>query len=145
MGAGIICVARQRKSPASQAEGVTTNTASRICVVFGAGEYYTRPYSLPEHAFVVAADGGYAHARELGVHVDVVVGDFDSTEDLATESTSDPGMRTLRLPPEKDDPDMLSALKVGWRHGSREFHIYGGLGGRVDHTISDIQQTAIVA
>ena len=75
----------------------------------------------------------------------MVVGDFDSTEDLATESTSDPGMRTLRLPPEKDDPDMLSALKVGWRHGSREFHIYGGLGGRVDHTISDIQQTAIVA
>ena len=113
MGAGIICVARQRKSPASQAEGVTTNTASRICVVFGAGEYYTRPYSLPEHAFVVAADGGYAHARELGVHVDVVVGDFDSTEDLATESTSDPGMRTLRLPPEKDDPDMLSALESG--------------------------------
>ncbi len=143
MGAGIICVAR-RQSPASQAEGVTTNTASRICVVFGAGEYYTRPYSLPEHAFVVAADGGYDHARELGVHVDVVVGDFDSTEDLATESTGDPGMRTLRLPPEKDDPDMLSALKVGWRHGSREFHIYG-LGGRVDHTISDIQQTAIVA
>lgn len=39
---------------------------------------------------------------------------------------------------------MLSALKVGWRHGSREFHIYGGLGGRVN-TISDIQQTAIVA
>lgn len=146
MGAGIICVARQRKSPASQAEGVTTNTASRICVVFGAGEYYTRPYSLPEHAFVVAADGGYAHARELGVHVDVVVGDFDSTEDLRDGNPpAIPVCAHSGSLPRRTTPDMLSATQSGLRHGSREFHIYGGLGGRVDHTISDIQQTAIVA
>ncbi|MUH58819.1 thiamine diphosphokinase [Bifidobacterium canis] len=115
--------------------------AYTTCVVFGAGEYYDSPYYLPGDAFVVAADGGYDHARELGVHVNVVVGDFDSTEETRQHIDAE----TVALPPEKDDPDLLSALKVGWNNGAREFHIYGGLGGRVDHTISNIQQLALVA
>lgn len=125
----------------------STDTASRtadgpaVCIVFGAGDYYDAPYYLPDGALVVAADGGYDHARALGVHVDIVVGDFDSS----AEPRADIDAQTIALPSEKDDPDLLSALKVGWKHGAREFHIYGGLGGRVDHTISDIQQTAIVA
>ena len=40
---------------------------------------------------------------------------------------------------------MLSALKVGWSAGCREFHVYGGLGGRIDHTISGIQLMALLA
>ncbi|MER8207573.1 hypothetical protein, partial [Acinetobacter baumannii] len=38
-----------------------------------------------------------------------------------------------------------SALKVGWSAGCREFHVYGGLGGRIDHTISGIQLMALLA
>lgn len=40
---------------------------------------------------------------------------------------------------------MLSALKVGWAAGCREFHVYGGLGGRIDHTISGIQLMTLLA
>ncbi|PAU67020.1 thiamine diphosphokinase [Bifidobacterium criceti] len=111
------------------------------CVVFAAGDYYDSPYPPPSDAFVVAADGGYDHARARGCHVDVVVGDFDST----SVPRADVDARTVALPSEKDDPDLLSALKIGWRRGAREFHVYGALGGRVDHTISNIQQTALVA
>ncbi|MEE0654169.1 thiamine diphosphokinase [uncultured Bifidobacterium sp.] len=111
------------------------------CVVFAAGDYYDSPYPPPSGAFVVAADGGYDHARAYGCHIDAVVGDFDSTSTPRAAI----GARTVALPPEKDDPDLLSALKIGWRHGAREFHILGALGGRVDHTISNIQQTALVA
>lgn len=53
-------------------------------------------------------------------------------------------VRTIALPALKDDPDMLSALKVGWSAGCREFHVYGGLGGRIDHTISGIQLIGII-
>ena len=66
--------------------------------------------------------------------MDALIGDFDSVRlKLPTDAV------ITRLPAEKDDPDLLSALKVGWAKGSREFHIFGGLGGRVDHTISNIQ------
>lgn len=113
----------------------------RPCVVFAAGEYYDDVPDVPADAFVVAADGGLDHARALGVAADVVVGDFDSIADARPQA----GERTVMLPPEKDDPDLLSALKIGWAAGCREFHIYGALGGRIDHTISAIALTARLA
>ena len=112
---------------------------SDTCVIFGAGEYYGAPV-VPNGAFVVAADGGLDHVRELGVAADVVIGDFDS---LTGRRPTD-GERTIALPAEKDDPDMLSALKIGWSHGCRTFHIHGGLGGRIDHTIANIQLMALL-
>lgn len=71
----------------------------------------------------------------------LVVGDFDSLEGRPPRTD----VRTIALPALKDDPDMLSALKVGWSAGCREFHVYGGLGGRIDHTISGIQLMALLA
>ena len=91
---------------------------TQVCVIFGAGEYYA---GTP----VVPADGGLDHTRELGIVPDVVVGDFDSLEGRAPRTD----VRTIALPALKDDPDMLSALKVGWSAGCREFHVYGGAGG----------------
>ena len=101
--------------------------SDRVCVVFAAGEYYGRVDAgvAPRGAFVVAADGGLDHARAAGVSPDVVVGDFDS---LRGALPSDAG-RTVALPPMKDDPDLLSALKIGWSQGCRLFHVYGALGG----------------
>ena len=100
---------------------------AQVCVIFGAGEYYAGTPVVPTGAYVIAADGGLDHTRELGIVPDVVVGDFDSLEGRAPRTD----VRTIALPALKDDPDMLSALKVGWSAGCREFHVYGGLGGRM--------------
>lgn len=113
---------------------------SPACVIFGAGEYYSVP-TIPEKSFIIAADGGLDRLRAMGLRADVVIGDFDSL----TGPVPSPNGRTIALPAEKDDPDMLSALKIGWSHGCREFHIYGGLGGRIDHTIANIQLVALVS
>ena len=118
-----------------------TTYDSRTCVIFAAGEYYRETPHVPDGAFVIAADGGLDHTRALGINADVVVGDFDSLKGARPTD----GARTVTLPPQKDDPDLLSALKIGWAHGSREFHIFGALGGRIDHTISNIQLMALLA
>ena len=107
---------------------------ARTCVIFGAGDYYDETPAIPDDAFVVAADGGLDHVRAFGIDADFVVGDFDSiTGGRPTQND-----HTIALPSEKDDPDLLSALKIGWLRGARTFHIYGALGGRIDHTISNI-------
>ncbi|WEV69825.1 thiamine diphosphokinase [Bifidobacterium sp. ESL0775] len=116
---------------------------SQTCVVFAAGAYYGNEPSaekLPRDAYVIAADGGLDHVRALGVRPNLVIGDFDSVNAQAPQD-----VETIQLPAEHDDPDMLSALKVGWSRGYRDFHIYGGLGGRIDHTIANIQMLALLA
>ncbi|MBT1160726.1 thiamine diphosphokinase [Bifidobacterium sp. SO1] len=115
--------------------------SEQTCVIFGAGEYYADRPIVPEGAFVIAADGGLDHTRALSIRADVVIGDFDSLHGGRPADAE----HTIALPSEKDDPDMLSALKVGWSHGCREFHIYGALGGRIDHTISGIQLMTLLA
>jgi len=45
----------------------------------------------------------------------------------------------VSLPKEKDQTDTLAALKCGLEHGFKRFHIYGGAGGRLDHTLANIQ------
>lgn len=105
-----------------------------ICCVVGAGDFF--PRMLPSRRagdLLIAADGGYDHVRKLGLEPDFVVGDFDS---LAAPPDR---AGVLRLPKEKDDTDMLAALRMGVAKGYREFRLYGGTGGRMDHTVANLQ------
>ena len=104
-----------------------------VCIVAGAGEYYGHVIAPGPSDCVIAADGGFLRLQEMGVRVDEVIGDFDS---LGFQPEHP---RVRRLPTEKDDTDMLFALRVGIDRGFREFHLYGGTGGRLDHTLANIQ------
>ena len=110
-----------------------------ICCIFGAGEYHGPPPVLPHDAFVIAADGGYSYIARHGLRADMLVGDFDSLVEI-------PRHECVRvLPQEKDDTDMLAAIRAGEERGCRVFHIYGGTGGRLDHTLANIQCVAGLA
>lgn len=105
-----------------------------ICYIFGAGEHYEPPPVFRPDRFIIAADGGYAYLLEKGMPCDLLLGDFDSFT-----GTTPVGVDALRLPKEKDDTDMVAAIRAGWERGFRVFHIYGGTGGRLDHTLANIQ------
>ena len=88
---------------------------------------------IPDGSYVIAADKGVLQLRAKGVEPDLVVGDFDSLGYV-------PEARELvRHPVEKDDTDMMLAVREGLRRGFREFLRYGGLGGRLDHTLANVQ------
>ena len=106
---------------------------SQICYILGAGEQTTCDISLSPKDLVIAADGGFDYLEKLGLRADVVLGDFDSV--LSWELPPD----SLRYPADKDDTDLMLAAKLGLEKGYREFAIYGGLGGRLDHTLGNIQ------
>ena len=104
------------------------------CFVFAAGTFYgLRQRPLPGD-LVIAADAGYHICRAEGIQPDLLLGDFDSMDAPADVS------HLCRLPVEKDDTDTLAALRYGLAQDCREFHIYGGTGGRrLDHTLANLQ------
>lgn len=84
--------------------------------------------------FVIAADGGYA--QSCGCRPDAVIGDFDSLGFV-------PDTENVQVfPREKDDTDMMLAVRLGLEKGYQEFVLLGGIGGRFDHTVANVQTLA---
>ena len=106
------------------------------CIVIGAApetsEKEIRAWHKAGDA-VFCADGGAKIALQMGLAIDLVVGDLDSWT-----SPNLPDVEFLRLPREKDETDMQYALEEGIRRGFRSFVLLGGLGGRLDHTMANI-------
>ena len=103
----------------------------KSCIIFGAGEYDARMPVKTEDCLVIAADAGYARCQALGIVPDLVIGDFDSLCKVPDLST------VVRLPVEKDVTDMDAAVKMALEQGCKVFHLYGGMGGRPDHTLAN--------
>jgi len=114
-------------------------SAGRVCHIVGAGEFKEKVLPIEPGDFVIAADGGYLHLQQAGIQPNLLVGDFDSLE-------QEPDFENrIRLPKEKDDTDMVFAVRQGYDLGFRHFVIYGGLGGRLDHTMANIQTLAYLS
>ena len=106
----------------------------RRCVIFTArcdGDV-SRAYVPRAGDFVLCADGGWELARDAGVLPDRVLGDFDSSDAPSDETVE-------RFPVEKDDTDTMLCVKRGLALGFDDLLIVGGFGGRVDHTLANLQ------
>lgn len=121
-----------------------------------------------EHATVICADGGYQHAKSAGIVPHYIIGDFDSAPlppgDHKTHAAAEPAASehtaaglaavgftaagltntacVIRLPQEKDDTDTMCCIKKGLELGMERFLIAGGIGGRLDHTLANLQSLA---
>lgn len=97
------------------------------------------PDNIPERPqkddLVIAADSGLDNARVLGIEPAVVVGDYDS---LGHAPDVPDGVEVITVPTEKDVTDTQLAVELALRREAREIVILGGLGGRLDHTLSNL-------
>ncbi len=108
----------------------------KFCFIFGAGERTPMPLLPFEGSVVIAADGGLDFLRSAGISPDYIIGDFDSLGEIPT------GGKVTVLPKEKDVTDMWAAAEKGIDCGCNSFVIYGGTGGRLDHTLANLQLIA---
>ncbi len=111
----------------------------RKCYVIGAGEIYDNHLPDMTDGYVIAVDGGYEYASASGIKADLVIGDFDSADEIPLHPN------IIHLEREKDDTDMLAALKEGLLLDCNEFHIFGGTGGRIAHTLANVECLAYLA
>ena len=110
------------------------SSASGICYIVGAMSLTPdlRPYPT-QGDYVIAADLGFDSLMAYGVNPDLAVGDFDSLGHRPNHPN------VIQLPAEKDDTDMVYALRKGLELGYRRFVMLGGVGGRLEHTLGNLQ------
>ena len=110
-----------------------------ICFVVGAGADYGLNFVPRPGDCVIGADGGFTALTRHGLSADLVIGDLDTLPDRPDHRN------VVTLPKEKDDTDTWAAVHEGIRGGYRTFHLYGCTGGRLDHTLANIQLLAFLS
>ncbi len=109
------------------------------CIIVGAGDFFGLSLTPGKEDLIIAADAGYDRLISLQITPDLTVGDFDSRGRAPEEGP------VVKLPRIKDDTDLGAAVKIGLERGFLDFRIFGGTGGRFDHTMANIQLLAHIA
>lgn len=104
----------------------------KTCYIIGGGSFDGFYDKIGKNDLVLAADRGYQLAKSENIKVDYIIGDFDS-------SLRPDDINVIALNPIKDYTDTVAAIEFAKEKGYRDFVIYGGLGGRESHTISNIR------
>jgi len=109
-----------------------------VVVVAGGHPFGDRLPSLPDGAFVIAADGGIDRALALGLQVDVAIGDFDSATPEGLAAAEAAGARFERHPAAKDATDLELALDAALALDPARILVVGSSGGRLDHLLGSL-------
>ena len=80
------------------------------CFIVGAGSFEGFLTPPQKGDLVIAADGGYVHLKKQGIEPDVLMGDFDSLDQV-------PDRELIRHSPMKDDTDMALAVAYARERG----------------------------
>lgn len=110
-------------------------------LIIAGGDY--NEISAKDYDYVIACDKGAFYCRKLGIIPNIILGDFDSYEgDIYSEFQECP---IETHPVMKDDTDTMLAIKKAFELGYRHIVMACALGGRLDHTFSNIQSLAYIA
>ncbi len=93
---------------------------------------------VSEYEFIIAADKGYETLKKSNAHIDIAIGDFDSLGYIPRD------VNVIKLNVEKDDTDTMSAVRYALENGAEEIALIGGIGGRLDHTIANMQTLCFI-
>lgn len=94
--------------------------------------------ALAQDKIVLVLDGAYHHAQEIGLHVDYLLGDFDS---IKLEMLQFAKLRKIRVIEAADQnfTDLEKGIRFLDTLGISVIHICSGTGLRMDHTLHNIR------
>lgn len=96
-------------------------------------------------AWVIAADGGARQAAYFGRAVHILLGDMDSLDPSEIETLETQGTTVKRYAAEKDETDLELALTHAAAGGAAWIRVIGGIGDRLDQTLSNVYLLALPA
>lgn len=97
---------------------------------------------LGTQRLVIAADGGWHHARAIGCVPDVLVGDMDSISAEGLAAAAEAGIEVIRHRADKDNTDTELAVDLALDRGATTLTIVSGGGDRLDHILGFLHAVA---
>lgn len=104
------------------------------------GEYgdYTFCQKQKHYDYILCADNGMRHAKQLGICPDEILGDFDSCSEEDLTFFRQQNVKITQAPCEKDETDTELALDTAISLGATQIDLWGGIGSRMDHSLGNI-------
>ena len=111
------------------------------CTILANGEYaplFNYRSIVDNSSLLICADGGANYAYQMEIVPHYIVGDLDSISPKALEHYRKLEVPFYKYPKRKDFTDMQLALAVAESKGATHIYFIGSLGGRLDHTLSNL-------
>jgi len=89
---------------------------------------------LKGYSRIIAVDGGLRYCKEMTILPNLIIGDFDSAPKELLDEYAVPKISLKR---EKDETDLEAALIHEINLGAERLTIFGGWGGRIDHSLTN--------
>lgn len=97
--------------------------------------------NISDADFVIACDKGLNYALEEKIEPDLFVGDGDSFSGNLPKN-----VENVKLPKEKDDTDLMAAVKIALeKFVPEKLLFYCACGGRLDHFLGNLQAATFAA
>lgn len=115
------------------------NKNLKSCYIVAGGDIDSLDfYKDLKSQFTICADSGFDFAIEVGLTPSVAIGDFDSISSRGKHLLEEMNIEIIKYPSEKDMTDTELAINYAISKGFQEIIILGGLGNRLDHSLSNI-------
>ena len=95
--------------------------------------------SIPTAENYIGVDKGALTLARNGKRMLLAIGDFDSVEESDLAYIKEYSDTLLQLNPIKADTDSEAAVMYAIEKGYQKIHLYGGLGGRLDHAMINLR------
>ncbi|MBF1093349.1 MAG: thiamine diphosphokinase [Solobacterium sp.] len=95
--------------------------------------------SIPTAKNYIGVDKGALTLARNGKRMLLAIGDFDSVEESDLAYIKEYSDTLIQLNPIKDDTDSEAAVMYAIENGYQKIHLYGGLGGRLDHAMINLR------
>ncbi|WP_195250799.1 thiamine diphosphokinase [Romboutsia sp. 1001713B170207_170306_H8] len=114
----------------------------KVCIVLnGEIKDYNKTKFIIENEkydFIICADGGANHLYNMGVIPDYIIGDLDSAKSDIVDYYRKKNVSFKKFPAKKDETDSEICIFLAQNLNAKEIDFIGALGGRIDHTIANI-------
>lgn len=114
----------------------------KICIILNGEiknyDYINSVILKGSYDYIICSDGGANHAYSMNIVPDYIIGDLDSVNENIIEYYKSKKVKFEKFPTKKDETDTELCIELSDKLKAKEIHLIGALGGRIDHTIANI-------